>query len=36
MCEALHVSPLAASDNDKANGDETEKGEAAKVAPSSE
>ena len=36
MCEALHVSPLAASDNDKASGDETEKSEAAKVASSSE
>ena len=36
MCEALHVSPLAASDNDKASGDETEKDNAAKGAPSSE
>lgn len=36
MCEALHVSPLASSDNDKASGDETKKGEAAKVASSNE
>lgn len=36
MCEALHVSPLAASDNDKASVDETEKDNAAKGAPSSE
>ena len=36
MCEALHVSPLATSDNDKVSGDETKKGEAAKVASSNE
>jgi len=36
MCEALHVSPLPASDNDKASVDETEKDNAAEGAPSSE
>ena len=36
MCEALHVSPLAESTEDKASGEETVKGEAAKVASSNE
>ena len=36
MCEALHVSPLAECTEGKASGEETVKGEAAKVAPSNE
>ena len=36
MCEALHVSPLAESTEDMASGEETVKGEAAKVASSNE